>query len=318
VQLLGESAVASAALSAAGAPTPLGGVPIAPADSSVTPPDFGETVRFVPAFEDESHEPNRTPSQVKADALAAGIVAHEQERLASQPPLDGGAVYTPRSFGETAVEAAPQVAHEAAAPAAPPEAPATTATAEEPPSERAGSRLWLWILLAVAVIGVIGIAYAVTNRPDPAVIPGATVTQPAPSPTIVPSPGPTGSDFQSALPATVGTYSLVSATVLDPADIALTAGRVADAVDLTYRSGDDTMSVRALQYFNEDDAKAMFTQFAGEDAVTVPVEAGGATVGEKAIITSPKPGIVWRNGTSVFISTGPALQLTEFYEQFGL
>jgi hypothetical protein len=120
------------------------------------------------------------------------------------------------------------------------------------------------------------------------------------------------------MPATVGTYSLVGAEVLDPADVALTAGRVADGVDLTYRSGDDTMKVRALQYFNEDDAKAMFTQFAGEDAATEPVEAGGTTVGEKAIITSPKPGIVWRNGTSVFILTGPALQLTDFYEQFGL
>ena len=90
VQLLGESAVASAALSAAGAPTPLGGVPIAPVDSSVTPPDFGESVSFVPAFDEEPTEPEHIPSHVKADALAAGIVAQEQEQLAARPPLDGG------------------------------------------------------------------------------------------------------------------------------------------------------------------------------------------------------------------------------------
>ncbi|MCR6712328.1 MAG: hypothetical protein NVV57_06345 [Demequina sp.] len=312
VQLLGESAVASAALSAAGAPTPLGGVPIAPVDSSVTPPDFGEPVSFVPAFDGEptETEPEHTPSHVKADALAAGIVAQEQEQLASRPPLDGGAVYTPRAFSDGAAVSAPIDTQ--------PEPPAAAPAQAEPPSGRKGSLLWLWILLAVVVLALVGIGYAVLNKPDPAVIPGVTVTEPAPSPTIVPSPAPTGSDFQAAMPATVGTYSLVGAEVLDPADVALTAGRVADGVDLTYRSGDDTMKVRALQYFNEDDAKAMFTQFAGEDAATEPVEAGGTTVGEKAIITSPKPGIVWRNGTSVFILTGPALQLTDFYEQFGL
>lgn len=309
VQLLGESAVTSAALSAAGAPTPLGGVPIAPAETSVTPPDFGEASSFVPAFEEEVPA---APNQSKADTLAAGIVAHEQERLASQAStLDGGAAYTPRVFGEVVVEP------EATEDAPPPPQGAPPAEAE-PPSGRGSGRLWLWILLAVVALAIAGVLYAVVNRPDPAVVPGATITQPAPSPTIVPSPAPTGSEFQAAMPTTVGTYSLTNAVPLEPADVALTVGRIADGVDLTYRSGDNIMTVRALQYFTEDDATAMFTQFAGEDAATEPVEAGGATVGEKAVITAPKPGIVWRNGTSVFILVGPPLDLAEFYTQFGL
>ena len=174
------------------------------------------------------------------------------------------------------------------------------------------------MLLALLVVAAIAVAVAVLNKPDPTVVPGVVVTQPPPSPTIDPIAAPTATAFQSAMPTTVGAYSLVEATSLDPADIALTAGRVADGVDLVYRSGDDTMTVRALQYYNEDDAKAMFTKDVGEAAVTQPVEAGGTTVGESAIVTAPKPGIVWRNGTSLFILTGPPLQLTDFYAQFGL
>ena len=120
------------------------------------------------------------------------------------------------------------------------------------------------------------------------------------------------------MPTTVGTFSLVEATALDPTDVALGAGRIADGVDLTYRSGSDTMTVRAFQYYTEDEAKEMFTHFAGETAVTTPVEVGGAVVGESAPITEPVPGMIWRNGTTLFILTGPAAQVQGFYEQFGL
>jgi hypothetical protein len=76
--------------------------------------------------------------------------------------------------------------------------------------------------------------------------------------------------------------------------------------------------VRALQYYNEDDATAGFTQFANDPATTTPVTVDGQTVGESAIVTSPKPGIVWRNGTTVFLAYGPASDLAEFYALFGL
>ncbi|MGC4175520.1 hypothetical protein [Demequina sp.] len=315
VQRLGNSAVEAATLSAAGAPTPLGGVPTVPAGAPITPPDFDPAPMFVPAFADgvdAQEEAAPETMQARADALAAGIVAQEQERLASQSAaLDAGAAYTPMAFGATSEEAVPSRKTQ---PAPIGEEPAEPS----PPSDQKKRKWWLWALIAIVVIGA-GIAiYAATQKSDSKVVPGVTVTEPAPSPTIEPIAAPTGTDFQSALPTTVGTYSLVEATVLDPAEIALTAGRVADGVDLTYRSGDDTMTVRALQYYNEDDATTMFTEFVGEDTATTPVEAGGTTVGERAIVTTPRPGLVWRNGTSVFILEGPALQLTAFYDQFGL
>jgi hypothetical protein len=307
VQLLGETAVASATLSAAGAPTPLGGVPMVPATDAVTPPSFGdEGEEFVPTFVDDEPSPS---NKEKADALAAGILAHETERLATQgAELDGGAAYTPRVIDEG--EPLPTTAT-AGVPALPAEEPA------EPEATRR-SRWWLWLLLAIIIIGAAVAAYLWFTRPAPVVVPGATVTEAPPSPTITPIAAPTASAFQAAMPTTVGTYALVDAVSLDPVAVADEVGRVADGVDLTYRSGDGTMTVRALQYYNEDDATAAFTQFANDPATTTPVTVDGQTVGESAIVTSPKPGMVWRNGTTVFLAYGPASDLAEFYALFGL
>ena len=301
VHRLGDSAVASASLSAAGAPTPLGGVPLATPENPMTSPSFGEEFPlFTPSFAPQEAEQVGTPTE-QADALAAGIVAHgEAQFVSSGSGLDAGVAYAPISIGDPA--------------AAPVEEP----TEPTPPSGKTRRRWWLLALLALIVVGAVVATLAVLNRPEAVVIPGVTVTEPPPSPTITPLPAPTASAFQSAMPTTVGTYSLVEATALDPEDISLHAGRVVDGIDLTYRSGDDIMKVRALQYYSEDDAKQMFTQFVGADVATEPVTAGGNTVGESAIITSPKPGMVWRNGTSVFILTGPLLQISDFYEQFGL
>ena len=304
VHRLGDSAVASASLSAAGAPTPLGGVPLAASESPMTAPSFGaDSPLFTPSFAPELEEHVGTHRE-QADALAAGIVAHgEAQFVSSGSALEAGVAYAPLSIGDSA--------------AAPTKRPAEP-TEPTPPSGKKKRRWWLWVLLALIVAGAVVATTAFLNRPEAVVIPGVTVTQPPPSPTITPIAAPSASTFQGAMPTTVGTYSLVEATVLDPEDISLHAGRVVDGVDLTYRSGDDTMKVRALQYYSEEDAKQMFTQFVGADTATEPVTAGGTTVGESAIVTAPKPGMVWRNGTSVFILTGPLLQISDFYEQFGL
>ncbi len=301
VHRLGDSAVASASLSAAGAPTPLGGVPLAEPEHAIAAPSFGEEVPlFTPTFAPEEAVIAPT-SRERADALAAGIVAQGEAQLVSSgAALDAGVAYAPLSIGE---------------PAAPPVEEPTDPT---PPSGKKRRRWWVWALVALVVVGAGAATFALLNRPDAVVIPGVTVTEPPPAPTITPIAAPTASAFQAAMPTTVGTYSLVEATPLDPEDVSLNAGRVVDGVDLLYRSGDDTMQVRALQYYSEDDATQMFTHFVGEDATTQPVVVAGTTVGESAIITAPKPGMVWRNGTSLFIVTGPLLQISDFYEQFGL
>ena len=330
VHLLGESAVASAALSAAGAPTPLGGVPTVAAQVGVQPPDFGDGgPAFAPTF-DEEPEPAPMTNKERADVLAEGIVAEETARLAvSGSALEAGTAYAPRAFDTEdmaadaeagwAPEADPATpeAEDYAEPLMPsPDGPTPPSGGDDPTSKR---RLWwLWLLIALVVIGGAVAAWMATHQPEATVVPGVVVTIAPPTPTITPTPAPTGTAFQASMPTTVGTYSLVGATVLEPADVALTSGRVADGVDLTYRSGGDTMTVRALQYYNEDDAKAMFTEFAGDPAATEPVMAGGTQVGESAAITSPAPGVVWRNGTSVFILVGPADQVAGFYALFGL
>ena len=299
VARLGQSAVAAAALSAGGAPTPLGGVPTVAGDDAARAPFFGDQgVAFTPQFADAAPATPATPAgDERADALAAGLVAEETAWLASRAaPVEEGQVYTPQPVS---------------LPEPPPAAPEDT-----PP--RRSRRWWLWALLALVVVGAAVAAYLVANRPDPTVIPGITVTEQPPTPTLEPQPAPTGSAFQAAMPTEVGAFALVGSTVLDPADLATTAGRIADGVDLTYRSGEDTMKVRALQYYSEDDATAALTSLAGEDVATEPVEANGSVVGESAIVTAPQPGMVWRNGTSVFILTGPPLQLTGFFAQFGL
>lgn len=347
VHRLGQSAVANAHLSASGAPTPLGGVPVVDAEHAVEAPNFGaDTPLFTPRFAAVSapaepvaapHAPpvpsttGPTPPQAGADAIAAGLVAQEKSQLAAQSPaFDAVSIYSPVSFAERSpieaqLRAAPPAAAPAAGPAvapAPAPAPATppaepaTASGEEPPQRK--RRWWLWLVLGVVLVAAGAIAIAYLNRPEPVVEPGAVVTVSPPAATIEPIAAPTGTAFQSAMPTIVGTYSLVEATAVDPADIALTAGRVADAVDLTYRSGENTMKVRALQYFNEQEATAHFTALSGDGAATTPVEAGGQTVGESAVVVSPKPAIVWRNGTSVFVLTGPPLELTGFFEGFGL
>ena len=306
VHRLGDSAVASASLSAAGAPTPLGGVPLATSDGSMTTPSFGEdSPLFTPSFAPKDAEKVNTQ---QADALAAGIVAHG-ERDSCQAARG--------STRESRMHRSPLVIR-------PPHRrrnrPHRRRNPQSRPHRRAKRNVagGCGCYLALLVVGAAVATLAMLNRPEAVVIPGVTVTQPPPSPTITPIAAPTASTFQGAMPTTVGTYSLVEATALDPEDISLHAGRVVDGVDLTYRSGDDTMKVRALQYYREDDAEQMFTQFAGTDAATEPVMAGGTAVGESAIITSPKPGMVWRNGTSVFILTGPLLQISDFYAQFGL
>lgn len=345
VRMLGESAVASAALSAAGAPTPLGGVPMVPANDAVQAPSFADgSPLFTPQFLGEE-----AASSHAADALAAGIAAHEQAELAARASiLDSGAAYSPRAFDVTApddeaedaggaspeVAAAPAAAGAAAAGTAPAHAAAHAADGEPltdpgaesgeppeappaPPSKRKG-KWWLWVVIALAVIAAGLTAFALLYEPEPIVNPGTVVTLSPPAPTITPIAAPTATDFQSAMPTTVGTFSLVSATPLDPTDVALGLGRLADGVELEYRSGDATMQVRALQYYTEDEAKQMFARVAGDPDVTEPVEVGGTVVGESAAITEPAPGIVWRNGTSVFVLTGTAAELAGFYEQFGL
>ena len=374
--MLGESAVASAALSAGGAPTPLGGVPVVAPESPVTPPEFGDDAPlFTPRFltEDEPEVPHEgsEANTVEVPAVAgltdagltdAGltdaaanpaapdfIADHRTKLFAQAEALDSSEIYVPMAFAAVDPEAefdgaddpgvdsaddAPTVIMDPVDTATAEQVVVTAAAAEVPDAGDEGNsegtppppttpkkskRLWwLWALIAVILAAGVATAVVLLNRPEDIVVPGTTVTEPPATPTITPIAPPTDTEFQAAMPTEVGTFALVEAVALDPTDVALGAGRIADGIDLTYSSGDDAMEVRALQYYNEADATQMFTHFAGEGAATEPVVVNGQTVGDSAIITSPAPGIVWRNGTSLFVLTGPPGQLQDFYALFGL
>lgn len=350
LHLLGEAAATNAYLNASGAPTPLGGVPVVEPIAGVETPEFGDDApRFTPRFAPASMPAEPTPATPvspptatpqTADSIAAGLVAHEQAELVAQAPaFDAVSIYSPVSFAERPTTVTPPIADTAATTVMPTTPPATaplptaplptapmpgatspadpaTASDQEPPAKK--RRWWLWVLIALVVIGGGATAYAYFNKPDPIVEPGTVVTMSPPAATIEPIAAPTASAFQSAMPTIAGTFSLVEAQAVDVEELVDTAGRVADAVDLAYRSGENTMKVRALQYYNEQEATAYFEALVGETAQVSPVEVGGTQVGDSAVVLQPKPGIVWRNGTSLFILTGPPLELTGFFESFGL
>ena len=306
VRRLGASAVASAALSAAGARTPLGGVPQIPGEGFVVPPAFDDgTPAFTPVFASHhTEEPTMTeptnPDAIRDAAAALG----DHEAPAYEPAAGPG--------DSDATDAEPSGGDEGTG--TPPPAHAD----EEPPARKRGL-MWLWIVLAAIVVGVTAfvLAQTVFATPEPIIVPGVTVTEPAPSPTISPLAIASPTPFLAAIPSTVGTYSLTATAPADNLDAA-TYGRTAEAHRLTYRSGATEVTVLAIQYYSADDATAAWTALAGPSPASTPVMVGGAEAGQKASVTTPTPAIVWRNGTAVFVLTGPSTELEAFYEKYGL
>lgn len=285
VHRLGAAAVANASLSAGGAHTPLGGVPVEPADQPVTAPSFGDAAPlFTPKFPSEAG----TPAASTLNPAAAD--------------LDVGAEYQPRFEP----------------PAPPPGETNEVESGDEPP--RSGRRLaWLWIVLTVLAVGIGAVAIWLTVlKPEPQTVPGAVVTVAPPEATVEPVSIESPTALIAAMPVTVATYALTSATPLEPAAVAVEYGRVADAAALTYWNGTDQVDVTVLQYYSEDEAAAAWTSLVGEDVTGEPVMADGVEVGASAAVVQPEPGIVWRNGTTVLIANGPPLELRGFFDAFGL
>ena len=281
VQQLGAGAVASATLSAAGAPTPLGGVPTVASPDAAPPPSFGESSPlFTPRFE---YPPQSPVSGLEQSVLEANAGVEYQPRYEPSAPVS--------EDGE--------------------------ADGDEPRRRR--GLLWLWIVLAVLALAAgAWLLWATVLKPEPVTVPGAVVTLGPPQPTLEPVAIASPTPLLSAMPATVATYALTGAESLAPAAVAAEHGRVAEAAALTYSNGVDDVTVTVLQYFDEDAATAAWTAIVGEDVAGEPVTAGGAEVGRVATTTQPTPSIVWRNGTTVLIASGPAVELQGFHEAFGL
>ncbi|WP_062131001.1 hypothetical protein [Demequina aestuarii] len=279
---LGDSAVRSASLSASGAPTPLGGVPM------VTP--------------------------LTRDSSPSEGTAQDGAPVAQRPPSpvvnDGVPAYTPRVS--------------AGSPPDPDTQPSADGDGRDGDRPAAAAAPW-WrsvpalIIAGLLVMGGVGYVLYLALWPEDQVelTPAVIVAPPevaALDPVVLEDP----TDFQSAMPGIVGLYAMTELEA--PAVVTLDLeARAAEVAVLTYGDQTTTLTVRAIQHFDEEAAVAQFEALAADGSGREPVNAGGTQVGERATVAADAgQTVVWRNGTVVFELTGPADAVEDFYAIFPL
>lgn len=303
---LGDDAVRRASLSASGAPTPARGKRQAPPAGDEPPVDASsghDSATTDPAPTD-SGSSDSSVDKPGADEWPAAI-AVPSAALAD----DGAPMYTPRF---TAVE--------------PPVAPAPDngdGDTEDPARASAPRKWWssvpVLVIAGLIVMGGVGVGlYALlTPQNEVELTPEVIVASPE-TPALDPIAIEDPTDFQAALPGVVGTYALTSVETPELRSLDLPV-RAAEASDLTYDDQQTTLSLRAIQHFDQEAAVAQFEALAAEGSDREPVDAGGVDLGERATVPSDAgQSIVWRNGTAVFELTGPADAVEEFYASYPL
>ncbi len=185
------------------------------------------------------------------------------------------------------------------------------------------SRLILIIVAAALVAGVIGVlVYRTYLLPEPVTMPTPTVTAeprvPEGEPIAIEEEA---SEFLSAMPLQVGADVLMAYEVLDPVGDQSLPARAAEHLKLSYGSGvgEPVYTVHAYQHYSVDDAQAAYDAYAAGAPDVADVTVDGDVVGQRAFQAASARGqVVWRNGTAVFVVTGPASDLVHFYERFGV
>ncbi|WNM27123.1 hypothetical protein RN607_13105 [Demequina capsici] len=331
VRLLGATAIANASLSASGAPTPMGGVPAAPA--ALAHGSSGSVPSRASRFSEEAaapFTPRFEPRTVFAPVGAAPVGAEDDAALPMSAaiaemldeegrdmdedareldgPEDGAAVTT-----ETDVLPVAEADDDGSG-----LAPDDGAPAQDRPR---ASKAWaiVLVLIGAAVWTGVGFAVAAMLSPGTVVVPPEThVTGPAGSivePTTLTDP----SDFLAAMPLTVGAMALTGVTTVDPLDPSVPE-RAAEVYDLQYTDGTDVVTLRAIQHYTEDEALAAYTALAAGASDVEPVtDSMGAEVGERAVLSgTDATTIVWRHGTAVFVASGVDEKVQAFFTRFGL
>ncbi|WP_084102906.1 hypothetical protein [Demequina sp. NBRC 110051] len=174
-------------------------------------------------------------------------------------------------------------------------------------------------IVGLVVLGAVAyVVYLLVNEPEKDVEIAAPVVVEVPAEsTVEPIALDNPTDFLAAMPATVGVYGMSGATPVEE-DTAGLDTRVAEVDDLTYTDGETTLELRAIQHYDEADATAQFDTLAANGSDPQPVTVGDAEVGQRVTIDGDPASYVWRNGTAVFVLTGPADALEEFWIQFPL
>lgn len=277
---LGDSAVRSASLSASGAPTPLGGVPVVAAPVHDSSPTEGPLHEDVPGLE-------RPPSPFMSDdepAYAPRVGAGDDP--ANHTDADGEG----------------------------------DGTAGDPPASARAP--WWRSVPALVVLGLLvmgGVAYGLYMAlwpQDEVELTPAVIVAPPEVPALDPVTIEDPTDFQAALPTIVGTYAMTAFDDPAPAAIGLDV-RAAEAALLTYDNGETPLTLLTVQHFDEEAAVAQFEALAADGTDREPVEAGGATAGDRATVPGEAGDtLVWRNHTVVFELTGPAEATEAFFSIF--
>ncbi|HZJ39597.1 MAG TPA: hypothetical protein VFD20_01430, partial [Demequina sp.] len=182
-------------------------------------------------------------------------------------------------------------------------------------------RVW-WLIIALLVASAAGVLiYRMFLIPEPITLPVPTVTAspatPLGSPLAIAEP----TDFVAALPDTVQTWVLQDFASIDPLTESALPARVAEHDRLSYGQGVSAPSfvVNAYQHYTTDDAQLAYDAYAEGATDVAPVFVDGQQVGDRALMTQGAEGtVVWRNVTAVFVLTGPAESVLDFYEHYGV
>ncbi|GIG55014.1 hypothetical protein [Demequina activiva] len=324
VRDLGDAAVRNASLSASGAHTPLGGVPQVPSSAASAPSSPGAAAPTTAWFMGDPRE-NAPEGAAEWSAGTVDRPEPESEPAAVPPPNipeleDDEPAYTPRFGVPLAAHAGPGDSVEDTEPDG-----AGSGGGDEPPAQPHERTPW-WrsvpflVVVGLLVMGGIGYGLFLLLAPEAETVeltPEVIVEAPA-EPALDPIEIEEPTDFQAALPSVVGPYALTAIDSPAPQAAGLEV-RAAEVDDLTYSDGEVELSLRAIQHYDAEAATAQFEALAVDATARESVMAGDTPVGERASVSGEDgDSILWRNGSAVFVLTGPADALEDFYALYPL
>lgn len=357
VRALSETAIANAALAAAGAPVSGVGTASSTPNGEVAQhelvPAFGEESPFVPRFEPLGGTPTETPhvSFNPTPASAVGTPASASPQFAPTP-VASPLLPTNDQWRPVAAVKAPSSADFDAANRRVQEAGASAVTAHQASVKRSPTgfdpvlfgdfsqqgdvsveasapkeskpwfkKAWVWIVVGVLLAGGGFAAYRMFFMPEPIILPAPVVTEPAPEPQIEPVAVDAEATLVAKLPHVVTTWVLTSYEVVEPERNPDLGGRIAEQAVLAYgaAAGETLVELDVFQFYNSTEAQNAFTYWASDGTLGAPVEVSGQVVGESAsILNGTEVTIIWRNGSLVFMATGPEAEVTKFFTHFGM
>jgi len=323
---LGAAAATNAALSAAGAPTPLGGVPrVERGDAS----DLATAAHLGFALEDGGPAFVPTFATTRPDADAPAITRLPSGDAPLYRPRVVPTVFAPVMAGADDAPAAPPATSPSrgatAASSSPPAEPTTQAAGGDPGSGsgsdsgsggsgagagsgRGPGRAWPLIVIGLLILG--GIASALwwgVLRPEAITLPEQRVIEAPAKTSVEPITPEDTTAFLAALPTTAGTWALVAVVTNDPLIDDALPGRVAEHHTLTYSDGAAEVTLEARQLYHAADAHDALVREAGADAELAEAVVAGTVVGERAERTGDgQTRVMWTHDAAYFEAVGPS------------